>query len=66
MSQEPLDLTALNKQAIAAAKQYMGWIAWPTVILAALVVPAFIVNLVLYSQGVFSAWTATLLLLQCL
>lgn len=62
MSQEPLDLTALNKQAIAAAKQYMGWIAWPTVILAALVVPAFVVNLVLYAQGVFSAWTATLLL----
>lgn len=46
------DLSALNKQAIEAAKHHMGDFAWPTVLLTVLVVLAFIANLVLFVQGV--------------
>lgn len=53
------DLATLNKQAIAAAKQHIGKVAWPTVALAALVVVAFAVNLVLFASGVMSPWLAT-------
>lgn len=56
------DLTRLNKQAIAAAKHYMGQPAWLTVALVAFVLPAFVVNLVLFANGVLPAWAAMLIL----
>ncbi len=56
------DLAALNKEAIAAAKHYMGKVAWPTVALTFAVVTAFIVHLVLYAEGWVPAWAATLIL----
>lgn len=52
------DLTALNKQAISAAKSYMGQVAWLTVVLTILVVSAFIAHLVLFAQGLVPAWAA--------
>ena len=36
-----MDSAALNKQAIACAKHYMGKTAWPTMLLTAAVVAAF-------------------------
>lgn len=52
------ELTALNKQAIAAAKQHMGKFAWPTLALVALVLIGFVVNLALFAYGVTSPWLA--------
>ena len=52
------DLQALNRQAIDAAKQYMGEFAWPTVVLTAVVVCAFVANLVLFAQGAMPFWAA--------
>lgn len=37
-----IDRAALNKQAIASAKHYMGKMAWPTIALTVSVVTAFI------------------------
>ena len=54
------ELTQLNKQAIAAARNYMGEFAWPTVLLVAVVVTGFIGNLVLYVQGLLPLWLAIL------
>lgn len=54
------DLAVLNKQAIAAAKQHMGQVAWPTVVLVALILFAFALNLTLFAQGILPAWVATL------
>lgn len=45
------DLNALNKQAIAAARDYSGQLAWPTVALTAVVLVAFIANLALFAAG---------------
>jgi len=59
MSQE---LAALDKQAIAAAKQHIGLVAWPTLALTGFVVIAFVANLALFASGVTSAWLATPLL----
>lgn len=53
------DLAALDKQAIAAAKQHIGMVAWPTVALAGLVVIAFAINLALFAYGLVSPWIAT-------
>lgn len=55
------DLAALNKEAIAAAKQHMGLVAWPTVIMVAFVLVAFVANLWLFSTGVLPLWAATLI-----
>lgn len=52
------DLTQMNKQAIAAAKQYMGQVAWFTVAFTALVVASFVINLALFAQGILPAWFA--------
>ena len=52
------ELTALNKQAIAAAKQHLGKLAWPTLALMGLVLIAFVVNLALFAYGVTSPWLA--------
>ncbi len=56
------ELAALNKQAIAAAKQHIGQVAWPTVALVGLVVTAFVINLGLFAAGLTPAWLATLVL----
>lgn len=49
---------ALNKQAIASAKHYMGSMAWPTVIMTVVVVSAFVTCLVLFASGLLSPWLA--------
>jgi beta-carotene hydroxylase len=54
------DLNALNKQAIAISKQYTGGLAWPTVILVALVLSAFVANLWLFAAGLAPLWATTL------
>lgn len=56
------DLTALNRQAIASAKRYMGDVAWPTVALVAVVLAGFAGNLALFAAGLLPAWAATLLM----
>lgn len=56
------DLSALNREAINAAKQYMGQICWPTVILVAFVVLSFVINLTLFVMGVTPPWLAGILL----
>lgn len=53
------ELAALDKQAIAAAKQHIGMVAWPTLVLTGLVVILFVTNLALFAFGVTSAWLAT-------
>lgn len=45
------DLQTLNRQAIAAAKQHMGHISWPTVGLVLIVLAGFITNLALFAAG---------------
>jgi beta-carotene hydroxylase len=56
------DLAELDKQAIAAAKQHIGSLAWPTVVLVVLVMAAFATNLALFAAGLMSPWLATLIL----
>ncbi len=46
------DLSALNRQAIGAAKAHMGGLAWPTVVLTVLVLTGFVANLYLFATGV--------------
>jgi beta-carotene hydroxylase len=55
------DLNALNKQAIAISKKYTGGLAWPTVIMVALVLIAFVGNLWLFAAGLAPLWAATLI-----
>lgn len=52
------DLNALNKQAIAVAREYTGEVAWPTVLLVVLVLAAFIANLALFASGLLPLWAA--------
>lgn len=52
------DLAVLNKQAIAAAKEHMGHVAWFTVALVLVVVSGFVLNLALFAAGVYSWWVA--------
>lgn len=54
------DLSALNKQAIATAKEYTGGIAWLTVALVVFVLSAFVANLWLFASGQMPLWAATL------
>ena len=56
------DLNALNREAITAAKRYMGEVCWLTVALVAFVLVAFVANLVLFVAGVMSPWLAMLIL----
>ena len=56
-----LDLNALNKQAIAVSKQYTGEVSWPTVMLVALVLSAFVANLGLFVAGWLPLWAATVI-----
>ena len=55
------DLAALNKQAIATAREYTGEFAWPTVALVVLVLTAFIANLALFAAGYTPFWAAALI-----
>ena len=52
------DLSALNVQAIAAAREHTGHLAWPTVLLVLFVIAAFVTHLVLYASGLLSLWLA--------
>lgn len=52
------DLNTLNKQAIVAARVYMGEIAWPTLALAVFVVGAIIANFWWFAVGVVPLWAA--------
>ena len=54
------DLSALNKEAIATAREYTGDLAWPTVLLVAFVLTAFVANLVLFIGGALPLWAAIL------
>ncbi|TXH03060.1 MAG: fatty acid desaturase [Nevskiaceae bacterium] len=54
------DLAALNQQAIAAAKKYMGSFAGGTVMLSIAVVAVFVANLGLYLQGSTPLWATVL------
>ena len=56
------DLAKLNKQAIAVAKQHMGYVAWPTVLMVVVVLTGFITNLTLFALGILPAWAALLIL----
>ena len=56
------DLAALNKQAIASARPYMGDVAWPTVVLSMAVVAGYVVNLALFAAGTMPAWMSLLAL----
>lgn len=55
------DLNALNKQAIAISRKYTGGVSWPTVILVALVLSAFVANFWLFAAGLTPLWAATLI-----
>ena len=52
------ELAALNRQAIAAAKEEMGSVAWGTVSLVVFVLCAFIANLWLFVTGWMPLWAA--------
>lgn len=56
------ELTALNKQAILAAKQHMNHVCWPTVGLVLFVLAGFVTTLSLYATGMVSPWLAGLLI----
>jgi beta-carotene hydroxylase len=57
---ETVDLGALNRQAIATAKEYTGGLAWPTVLLVLFVLGAFVGNLWLFAIGWMPLWAAIL------
>jgi beta-carotene hydroxylase len=52
------DLSDLNRQAIEAAREHTGQLAWPTILLAAAVLTAFVVHLALFAAGVLPLWAA--------
>lgn len=54
------DLSALNKDAIAAAREFTRDFAWPTVALVLIVLTAFIANLILFVAGYTPFWAAAL------
>lgn len=54
------DLAALNKQAIATAKKYMGGFAGGTVLLSIVVVAVFVLNLGLLLSGSIPLWATFL------
>jgi beta-carotene hydroxylase len=58
---ETVDLNALNRQAIATAKEYTGGLAWPTVLLVVFVLSAFVGNLWLFAIGWMPLWAGILI-----
>ncbi|MDD3763567.1 MAG: fatty acid desaturase [Nevskiales bacterium] len=55
------DLSALNKQAIATSKEYTGELAWPTVLLVAVVLVGVVANFWAFAVGAMPWWAATLI-----
>ena len=55
------DLNALNKAAIATAREYTGALAWPTVVLVLLVLVSLIATLSAFALGWMPLWAATLI-----
>jgi fatty acid desaturase len=53
------DLNALNREALTAAKQYMGQVSWPTIGLTLFVLLAYCANLALFASGALNPWLAT-------
>ena len=53
---------SLDQQALQSAKQYMGALAWPTVMLGVAVGGSYIATLSLALSGALSLWVATLLM----
>lgn len=56
------DLQSLNKQAITAAQQHMGKVAWLTVGLSFIVALAYISNLILFATGLIPFWMGLLIM----
>ena len=56
------DLRILNKQAIAAAQQHMGKIAWPTLALTFFVLLAYIGHLTLFINGHVPVWASVMIM----
>lgn len=54
------DLNALNRQAISAAREYTGELAWPTVLLVMLVLAGVIATLTLFAAGLLPLWLTIL------
>ena len=52
------DLGTLNRQAIAAAREYTGELAWPTVLLVVLVLAGMAATLALFAAGSLPLWAA--------
>lgn len=59
---EQQDLAVLNRQAIAAAKQHMGLVAWGTVALTAATLAGYVATLWLAITGVLPLWAGVALL----
>jgi beta-carotene hydroxylase len=55
------DLPALNKEAIATAREFAGAFAWPTVALVVVVLTGFVANLALFAAGYTPLWAAALI-----
>lgn len=55
------DLGSLNRQAIETAREYTGALAWPTVVMVALVLAGLVATLGLFAAGVLPLWAAILL-----
>jgi beta-carotene hydroxylase len=53
------ELIDLNKQALGAAIQHMGKVAWPTVVLTLLVTSLFALCIWAFAVGLISVWLAT-------
>ena len=52
------DSDVLDQKAVASASQYMGWIAWPTVILGLVVTAAYLATVAMALTGALSLWIA--------
>ena len=55
------DLPALNKEAIATAKEFTNEFAWPTVLVVVFVLAAGVANFALFAMGTMPLWAATLI-----
>jgi beta-carotene hydroxylase len=53
------ELKDLNKQALGAAINHMGKVAWPTIILTLLVCSLFVLCIAAFANGLISVWLAT-------
>lgn len=51
-----------NREAVEFAKNYMGHVGWPTIVLVVLVLSGFVLCLSLFASGWMSPWGAVLML----